>query len=195
MMQRVKIAVTGGIGSGKTAAMKLLAKMGYPVFSCDKISRELWRRKSYCNLLAERFPACTERGEIDKSKLSALVFSDERARKELESLSHHLIMQRLMQRMERFPVSFAEVPLLFEGGYEGLFDRVILIKREEERRIASVITRDRLTEEEVKQRISAQLTDAEREKRDVIVIENNGSLEELNYNLQRVLYSIGIRKE
>lgn len=192
MTQRVKIAVTGGIGSGKTAVKELLAQIGYPVFSCDEISRELWEDGAYRSMLAERFPACTEGGEIDKSKLSALVFSDEGARKELESLSHPLIMRELMARMERFLVSFAEVPLLFEGGYEGLFDGVILVKREEERRIASVIARDGLTEEEVKRRISAQLTDAEREKNGVVVIENNGSFEELGEKLRQALRSFGI---
>ena len=67
MTQSKKIAVTGGIGSGKSYICGLIAKRGYPVFSCDEINRALWSDEAYCKELADRFPACTVGGEIDKT--------------------------------------------------------------------------------------------------------------------------------
>ena len=191
MMQNKKFAVTGGIGSGKSTVLRLLEEMGYPVFSCDDISHKLWTEEAYRKMLSDAFPSCLTGGEIDKQKLSALVFSDENARKKLESLSHPRIMHELLAAMEIFPVSFAEVPLLFEGGYETLFDGVLVVIRKQENRITSVLKRDRTTREEVEKRILAQCSDAERGKGGV-VLENNGSVEDLGKNLKVALKSLGL---
>ena len=192
MKQSKKIAVTGGIGSGKTAALSLLAGMGYPVFSCDEISRELWKDETYLKILAEAFPACTEEGKIVKSRLSALIFSDTGERKRLEAIAHPRIMRQLSDEMEKHAVSFAEVPLLFEGGYETLFDGVLLVEREEGERIAAVMQRDGISETEVKRRISAQFSDTERKREGIAVVQNSGSLAELEKNLRLALHSLGL---
>lgn len=191
MTQKSKIAVTGGIGSGKTTALRLLEKLGYPVFSCDAISHRLWTEEAYRKTLLDAFPSCTTGGELDKQKLSALVFSDDNARKKLESLSQPRIMRELLAEMERYPVGFAEVPLLFEGGYEGLFDGILVVKRNREDRIASVIERDRTSREEVQKRILAQCSDAVREKGGIILM-NDGTVEDLEENLKAALRSLGI---
>ncbi len=192
MMQRNKIAVTGGIGSGKTAVCCILSELGYPVFSCDEISRELWKKEKYLKTLAEVFPTCTEEGKIVKEKLSALIFSDAEQRRKLETVSHPRIMRELLNKMNGYAVCFAEVPLLFEGGYDKFFDSVILVKRETEKRIASVMQRDKSSEEEVKRKIAAQLSDREREKEGIVVVENNGSLEELKAAVKSALCAIGV---
>lgn len=192
MMQRIKIAVTGGIGSGKTAVCRILSDLGYPVFSCDEISRGLWKDEAYLDLLATNFPRCVTDGKIDKKKLSKIIFSDSDARKRLEALSHPRIMQALMREMDRFSVSFAEVPLLFEGGYESLFDGVLLVERTEVTRIASVMRRDCISEEEVKQRISSQFSDAEREKDGVVILKNDGTLAALKESVKGALGRFGL---
>ncbi len=187
-MQSKKIAVTGGIGSGKTTVIKILEKMGYPVFSCDEISRGLWQEESYLKVLAEAFPMCTENGRIVKSKLTALVFSDEKERKRLESIAHPRIMRELLDGMEGKPICFAEVPLLFEGGYEDLFDGVILVVRDRAARIAAVMARDGCGRAEVESRIAAQLGHAEKGT----VLENNGSVGELEASLTAALKALGV---
>lgn len=192
MKQKTKIAVTGGIGSGKTAVLGMLAKMGYPVFSCDEISRALWKEETYLYALAELFPTCTEEGKIVKSKLSALVFSEEAERKRLEAFSHPLIMAELMREMEQYPVCFAEVPLLFEGGFQALFDGVIVVVREREKRIASVVERDNITAEEVKRRIASQWTDDMREREGVVVLPNDGTEADLEENLKIALRTLNL---
>lgn len=192
MTQNRKYAVTGGIGSGKSAACDILSKLGYPVFSCDDISRQLWQQSAYREALAALFPTCSNGNKIDKAALTALVFSNEDARRRLEAFSHPRIMQALAERMAKENISFAEVPLLFEGGYEDLFDGVILIRRDKKTRIAAVQERDGLTEKEVRARISAQISVQPDRGVRIFCIENSSSLTELEANLCKALDFFGI---
>ncbi len=192
MTQNKKFAVTGGIGSGKTAVCGILKELGYPVFSCDEISRALWEDEAYLEALKALFPTCIKDGKPDKKLISAFVFVDWNARRRLEALSHPRIMEELFAQMNAHAVSFAEVPLLFEGGYEKLFDGVLVVERNEDLRISSVMARDGLSEAEVSRRISAQFSDEERRKKGVIRIENNGSQEELRFIVKKALSLLGL---
>lgn len=152
-----KFAVTGGIGSGKSAFCRILKERGYPVFSCDAINRILLQDKDYLRGLKERFPSCAAAEGIDKKALSALVFSDRNALKMLNSYAHPRIYTRLQEQMDAAKKPcFAEVPLLFESGMPALFDGVIVILRGREERIRSIVRRDGLTPEQAEARIREQ---------------------------------------
>lgn len=157
-MIKKKIAITGGIGSGKSTVLQFLKEMGYPVFSCDELYREVIRSQSYIQKITGVFPNVIENGEINRKKLAAEVFSDEKKRKTLNLIAHPLIMQQLMKEMDAAENEFvfAEVPLLFEGNYEGLFDAVIVVQRKIEDRIRFICLRDGLTEQQAKERIASQ---------------------------------------
>lgn len=191
-MRNKRFAVTGGIGSGKSAVCEVLKKCGFAVFSCDAISRTLWEREDYRRELGSLFPACAEDGLADRKKIAALVFSDGSARRTLENFSHPRIMKELLTRMEREPVSFAEVPLLFEGGYRPLFDGVILVLREERARVDAVKNRDGLTVEEVRARIAAQVPQRERTEEGIFAIDNNGTPAELEQGVSDALRFFGL---
>lgn len=191
-MQNKKIAVTGGIGSGKSALCAILRGKGFPVFSCDEIYAELCGDRDYLSALGSRFPECIVEGKLDRKKLSQKIFSDPAARDALNALSHPRIMQRLFDRMEKFPVSFAEVPLLYEGGYEGMFDGVIALRRSRERRKDAVRRRDGLSDEQIEVRIASQLDERELAKKNCFLIENDGSLTELRTQAEKALQSFGI---
>ncbi len=192
MMQSKKIAVTGGIGSGKSALCAILRGYGYAVFSCDEISARLWTDAAYLRRLAENFPDCCENGAIDKGKLTRKVFSDGAARRRLDEIAHPAIMERLLGEMSAHPVSFGEVPLLFEEHLEGLFDGVIALRRPMEQRIASVRLRDGLGEEEIKARMAAQLDAAKLDGKDCFLIENDGTPQSLEEGASAALHHFGI---
>lgn len=186
-----KIAVTGGLGSGKSEFCGILREMGYPVFSCDEINRELWKDPSYLSELAGLFPDCLTDGLPDKTKLSRKVFSDERARARLNALSQPLIMQELIGRMNRFPTTvFAEVPLLFEGGYEKLFDAVIALRRDKETRISAVSKRDGLTRTDALARIQRQFDPDKLEEKHCLIVENDGDRAALKQKAELILQAI-----
>lgn len=179
-----KIAITGGIGSGKSAVAQIIRDQGYPVYSCDEIYAELIHSQSYINAVEKAFPTAIKQGKIDKKALADIVFSNEEARIRLNKIAHPLIMQTLLKRMEEATgeIVFAEVPLLFEGNFENLFDHTIVVLRNRELRIRSVCERDVISVKKAEQRVNAQFNydDVAAEKHfkkiNAILIKNEGDL-------------------
>ncbi len=190
-MTQSKFAVTGGIGSGKSAFMSILREMGYAVYSCDEIYRELLQDEEYLTALRARFPDCFCGEALNKRALAERVFSDEGERAALNSIAHPRVMQRLFERA-REPVYFAEVPLLFEGGFEGLFDGVIVLTREDDARVRAVMERDGLTEAEVRARMKGQLADSARRCDNCVIVKNDGDLTALRERARAALQTLGV---
>ncbi len=192
-----KIAVTGGIGSGKSTFLGYVRKAGYPIFSCDEIYKEIVRSASYVEKIAQVFPDCVKDSFIDKAKLAAVVFQDEEKRRLLNEIAHPMIMQSLYQKMDECEGEwvFAEVPLLFEGNYQEEFDKVVVLMREKNARVASVSSRDGLTGEEVEDRMASQFDyhspQAKRifEKCNAVIIDNDQGEAELEKKINDVLSS------
>ena len=186
------IAITGGIGSGKSSVAKFLSEMGYPVFSCDEIYQEVILSLDYIEKVTNLFPECIVNGRIDKKILAQIVFTDKSKLTRLNGIAHPLIMEKLFEKMYNCnqELVFAEVPLLFEGNYEDKFDSVIVIMRNKEKRIQSIISRDGITREQALNRINAQFdydNSNERFKNcNAILIENNGTIEELKTQIQKI---------
>ena len=191
-----KIAITGGIGSGKSSVLRILEEMGYPIFSCDEIYRQIVHMPAYIQKIEQIFPSCVSEGMIDKKALSNLVFGDEKKLALLNEVAHPLIMSQLLKKMDKCveEVIFAEVPLLFEGNYENLFDKVIVVTRNLEERIKSVMERDKISEEEVQKRISSQFDfeDKKNENRlkncDVIFLKNEEDLSALKNKITQLIF-------
>ena len=190
MKQNKKIAVTGGIGSGKTLFCNILKSLGYDVFSCDDIYADLLQEEAYLSLLIKNFPDCFSDGKLNKKILSERIFKNREDKKTLESFAHPLILQRLLKKMEDKEIVFAEVPLLFEGGYEELFDCVIALVRNKEDRIEAVKKRSRLTEAEILNRMENQIDPALLFDKNCIIVENNGTVEELKEKTIKILSKI-----
>ena len=194
---KVRVAVTGGIGSGKSSVLAILREFGYSVFSCDEIYKNLIRSKEYVALIDRRF-GCVEDGRIQTDKLSALVFNNPKKRKELNELAHPLIMQSLLSSMDAAhgDMVFAEVPLLFEGGFEKYFDKILVLMRDKELRVASVVHRDALTEEQILARINAQIDydcdemQSKLERIGAYIISNDGDFTSLQNQVDEFLKTI-----
>ncbi len=152
------IAITGGIGSGKSTASAMIENMGFPVFSCDTIYQEILQDPEYVKKIGETFDGVVKDGAIDKRALGKIIYADREARKRLETLVHPRIMETLFSKMQNSGAQFvfAEVPLLFEGGYEKHFDYVLVIVRDIAKRIEAMKRRDGVDEETAKRKIAAQ---------------------------------------
>lgn len=197
-----KVAITGGIGSGKSTVSEIIKKSGYPVFSCDEIYGELLSDTAYIETLRTRFPSAVRNGKIDKKQLGKIVFSDEKARAELDSIAHPMIMRNLFSKMKNSgkDLMFAEVPLLFEGNFEKDFDGIIFVKRNRAERIAAVCRRDNVSENEVLSRINAQFPydtiEGETYLRSLnaYTVNNSDSLKELEKQVARILSDLEKRE-
>lgn len=199
-MEKRKIAICGGIGSGKSTLSLFLKDDGFPVFSCDEINGELLKSAEYLSILKENFPFAFSNGVFDKKKLSDFAFSSDENLQKLNAISHPIIMKKLLQKMdeENSETVFAEVPLLFEGKFENLFDTVFVVLRSRFERIASVMARDNLSEGEVSARIEKQFPYPEFSRFEFfrnggyiedgkIVYFLNSDLDELKNSLQKYL--------
>lgn len=186
-----KIAITGGIGSGKSAVCRILKERGYPVFSCDEINRTLLSEKSYLDGLCALFPACMKDGNLQKTALAALVFSDKDALETLNAYAHPRISERLQRDMDAAQKTcFAEVPLLFESGMAKQFDGAIVVLRNKEERIRAVVTRDGLTAEKAEARMKQQFDYDGPLPDGCLVIENDGDEAALREKVDEALKAL-----
>ena len=193
-----KIAITGGIGSGKSTVSNILKEKGYPVYSCDEIYAELIHSEDYICAIKKAFPSVVKEGKIDKKLLSDIIFSNAQARTRLNEIAHPLIMKRLFERMNETDgeIVFAEVPLLFEGDFENLFERTIVVMRNVNERVRAVCMRDGISAQKAKERINAQFDydnpkNAERyQKCGAIFLENEGGIQSLKKSVEQLLKNL-----
>ena len=193
-----RIAITGGIGSGKSTVLTILKEKGYPVFSCDEIYKKVITDKEYIRQVGLIFPEVIKNGKIDRKILAEIVFSDDENRKKLEAIAHPLIMSEVNKEISLLnnDISFVEVPLLFEGGYISFFDGIIVVKRNKDLRIEAVRKRDNLEKNAIEKRISSQF-DYDSVKNECIlknkkikIIMNDSSIEALNKQIDFILNEI-----
>lgn len=192
-----KIAITGGIGSGKSLAGKYIAEQGYDVFSCDEISAQMLFEPNYISKIKHFFPSVVKNDTIDKRSLAELVFASKEKRLLLETIAHPIIMRNLEEQMNSSKGNFvfAEVPLLFENNFQDEFDYIIVVLRDLESRITSVMQRSAISREEVLKRIDAQFNyDKAKEKgefsKKCFLIENNSNKEIFKENLLSFLNNV-----
>ncbi len=194
----LKIAITGGIGSGKSTVANILKELGYQCFSADEIYNNLLKKESFVLELSKYMdvsPIITDgKATLNKKAISELVFADKNELKKLNEFTHPVIMNVLTDEMARLSdekLVFAEVPLLFEEGYDKLFDYIFVINRDFGARLTDTMSRDGKSKEEVKRVINAQF-DYKKipHSNKIIVINNNGSLDELKRRLNEIISAI-----
>jgi dephospho-CoA kinase len=189
------IGLTGGIGSGKTAVSDLLAKLGAGIVDTDLIAHQITAPHGGAIALIEKqfgsdFIAAD--GALNRDKMRSLVFAKPEARKSLEAITHPLIRQETIRQAQNLskegsPYLVFVVPLLIESGFwMELIDRLVLVDCPEETQIQRVMQRSNLPEEEVKRILAAQASREERLKHADIVIENQGSLKDLEVEVQNL---------
>lgn len=186
----LSIALTGGIGSGKSSVGEIFDELGAIVIDSDQLSRDVIERGTpgFDEVVARFGDVILVDGEISRSKLAEIVFVDEKARKDLESIIHprvREIAERVVARAPEDAIVINEIPLLFETQGQGRFDLVITVEASDESRTKRLIDRG-LKSYQIEKRISAQASRAERESISDYVIENDEGLEDLERKVRRL---------
>jgi dephospho-CoA kinase len=186
----LSIALTGGIGSGKSLAGEFFQELGAVVIDSDQLARDVIERgtEGFDEVLSRFGDEVLDDGEISRSKLSEIVFKDENARRDLEEIIHPKVRElatRIAARVPSEGVVINQIPLLFETKGANRFDFVITISANLEVRKARLAERG-LKSYEIERRISAQATDEERESIANYVIQNEGSIDDLERAVQGV---------
>jgi len=186
----LKVALTGGIGSGKSAVAEMLEECGAIVLDSDQLARDVIERGTpgFEAVLAAFGDAILTDGEIDRAKLAELVFQDEALRKKLEGIIHPLVRDAAESVMRKAPsdsVVINQIPLLVETNGAKRFDYVITVSASEQTRRSRLLERG-LKDYEITKRMQAQVDDAARESISHTVLKNEGSIDELQRTVEEL---------
>jgi dephospho-CoA kinase len=193
--KKLKIAVTGNIGSGKSTFCKFIADAGYPVIEADEISKEiLQKNKSIKNKVVKEFGKESYEGNVlNKSYLAEKVFINPKNVLMINSIVHPEVIKEVNKKTEQLlndtDIVFVEAALIYEADMEHLFDFVILVSSDKTIRKDRVIGQN-LTSEQFEQREINQIKDEEKAKRADFVFQNNEGIDELKqkaYLLLKIL--------
>ena len=195
MSFKYAIALTGGIGTGKSSASALFSLNGFKVIDADKIAHSILKNNglAIANMFGQEYVID---GMVDRKNLGKLIFADQESRKKLEAFIHPKIFSAVeieSQKLEnlRFPY-LIDIPLFFERHGVYPIDKTVLIYAPRETQIKRVIERDQLNQDEVIQRINSQLPIDEKLNLSTWIIKNSSSLKFLQSEVERV--SIEIRE-
>jgi dephospho-CoA kinase len=182
------VGLTGGLGAGKSEALRLLGELGAATLSTDAVVHELLQTHEFRDQIVDRLgPDVLRNGALDRSAIAARVFGDDEARAWLEGVLWPRVGERVAAW--RAGVAVVEVPLLFEAGMEEVFDRTIAVVADEAVRERRAAARGHAS---VAERAGRQLPQSEKAERADYIVRNDGSLTDLREALSRVLAKLEV---
>ena len=188
-MAPLKIGLTGGIAAGKSEALKAFARLGAATLSSDAVVHELLEGEELRERVAQRWgPEVVAEGAVNRAKIGEIVFADPEELSWLEEQIHPLVQERTAAWLLSLPadteVAVVEVPLLFEAGSDKVFDTTVAVVTGDEVRRERAAARGHTL---VDEREARQLTQPEKAARAEHVVENDGSVEDLERALSALL--------
>ncbi|CCI81779.1 dephospho-CoA kinase [Lactobacillus hominis] len=193
------LGLTGGIATGKTTADAFFEKKNIPIIDADRVAHDLMQKNgaSY-TAIVDHFGASilNDEKEIDRKKLGKIVFGAPAKLNELNQITHPLIRKAIVLQMQNYqkkdtPLAILDVPLLFETHYDQLCDSVLVISADLSHQLARLQERNNLNKAQAMSRINSQMKLQEKEKLADFVVDNNGSIADLEAKLSQILVRIG----
>jgi dephospho-CoA kinase len=194
----LKLALTGGIATGKSYVLDRFRRLGVPCLDADQLAHGVEAAGTEATqAIAARFgpEVLDANGAVDRKKLGPLVFGDPAARRELEAIVHPAVYRaivaglRAFELLEAAPAAVVDIPLLYETGRAGDFDRVIATVCPEPMQLARLRERG-LADADARLRLSAQMPAAEKAARADFVIQTGGSFAETDAQVEKIWQQI-----
>lgn len=192
-----RLGLTGSIGAGKSTVAALLRARGLTVLDADAQARLATEEPETLERIEATFPGTVRGGVLDRPALSAVAFADPARLAELNAIVHPRVRAR-MAALEQQAVAdgaqwtVQDIPLLFEGGLNTSMDAVLVVDASLELRVARVMERSQFSREEVLARDARQTPTAEKRQGADFVIDNSGTVEELETQVDAALEALGI---
>lgn len=196
----LRVALTGGIATGKSYVLRRMQAAGLPVVDADVLSREVVAPGTPGqSAIASRFgdQVIQAGGSLDRARLAEIVFSDRTARADLEAIIHPAVRERIEQffaALQPGQVGVADIPLLYETGRQAEFDAVIVAACPRELQVSRIMARDGATREQAERRIAAQLPIEEKVARAGYVIDTSGEYAATNARVDEVIEALKGRR-
>jgi dephospho-CoA kinase len=189
------IGLTGSIAMGKSAVARILAAHDIPVLDSDEVVHAIYEDGSGARVLKQEFAGSVEGGKVNRQRLSRQVLGEPTKLRRLEELIHPLLRERQAQflaEQERKGANAAvlAVPLLFETGNLAQFDAVIVVSAPESLQRQRALARTGMTEERLQHILDRQMPDAQKRQLATHVIENAGTIAELERETMRIMGDI-----
>ena len=186
------IVLTGSIGTGKSTVATLLASLGFHIIDADKVAHQVLHAQSQA--VSKMFGTeVLKDGTIDRKALGSIVFTDNVKRKALEDLLHPLIYDEIERQSlvldKKEKAYLVDIPLFFEGGRYSI-ERSIVVYATKEQQLQRLMARNGYTQEEAQSRIDTQMPVDEKRKKATYVIDNSGTLTQLEAECARVTKEI-----
>ena len=187
----MKVGLTGGIGAGKSTVADLFSKRGAVVIRSDELARQVIEPETPGQKqVISRFgiEILNDKGSIDRAKLAQIVFKDDVALKDLENIVHPLVRKRtnqLMSEQTSETIIINEIPLLLEKNMESLFDFLVIVISSEKNRLERLLQRG-VSEDQAKARMAKQVDDQARKAAADFLIVNDGNLDQLDADVQKI---------
>lgn len=194
--QAMIIGITGGIATGKSTVTAYLRSKRFTVICADEISHLLTRKNAKgWKAIQKKFGSdmLMKNQELDREKLAQLIFTNKKAKQQLENILHPMVRSEILkaisraQKSTRHKLIFVDVPLLFESGFDKLCDVVMCVYSNQKHQIDRLVKVRRMTKSQALVRIKSQQPLKTKIQRSDIVIENNGTLRELHQILSLIL--------
>jgi len=197
----LRVALTGGIATGKSYVLEQFRKRGVPCLDADLLAHGVEAAGTEATqAIAARFgDVLAADGEVDRKKLAPLVFADPDARRDLEAIVHPAVYRaiaaglRAFELLGGYPIAIVDVPLLYETGHASDFDRVIVTACPPEVQIARLLERG-MSDADAERRIAAQWPTEEKASRAKFVIRTDGSFEETDEQVGTILTSLDVQR-
>lgn len=181
------IGLTGGIATGKSTVSNLFNTKGIPVIDADQIAKQIVEpgKEAYHQIINTFGPSVIqEDGQLNRRKLANIVFSNEKKRQLLNNIVHPQVKNVMLNKRDRLikenhPLVVLDIPLLFESQLEDLVDQIVVVYSHPETQLARLMKRNKLTKEEAADRIQSQLPITQKAEKADVVLDNNGSIDEL----------------
>ncbi|MBQ8768138.1 MAG: dephospho-CoA kinase [Oscillospiraceae bacterium] len=188
------LGITGGSGSGKTTLLKLIEANGGVILDCDAIYHRLLRDdKDLLQAIEARFPGTVIDGQLDRKKLGEVVFADEAALLELNSITHGAVKREVLRVLDTKPAHAAiDAIALFESGLDDLCDATVSISAPEEMRIRRLMAREGISYDYAQKRIGAQHPDDWYREKCTYTLVNDGTLDAFRAKCIAFLQRLGI---
>jgi dephospho-CoA kinase len=195
------IGLTGGIACGKSTVAAMLVARGAFLVDADAVAREVVEPgEPALEAIASAFGQAVKKadGTLDRKKLGAIVFEDRDKLRQLEAILHPAIRARMKARIDAYAqanpgkLAVADVPLLFETGQASAYEGVLVVYVPRAVQIERLMRRDGIDEEKAKQRIALQMDIEEKRKRATWVIDNSGTVEQTEQQVERFWRSLGM---
>lgn len=184
------LGITGNIGCGKTTVAKMFEKLGAQVIEADKVGHLLLKRKKVKERLVRAFgrSILDERGEVVRKNLRGIVFKDRKKLTQLNRILHPLMAEEMKKMISSSPrpLIVVDAAVLFEAGWQSLVDKVLVVTSSYETQMRRIKEATNLSLEELEGIMQAQLPQEEKVKRADYVIENEGSLDELESKVKKL---------